>query len=574
MVGLLLKDFTGGLPIQDVRQLPDNAAALSVNQRLGSGALEPIRQPRAIRGLNAATRYVYRIVMDDADAADITKGFWWQHSDPNTDVVRGPTVNDAFKRYYACSPAFGLQLTTRDDIIAGNAPLKVGVGRPTGTPTLTVDSTNAARDPQQDTNYDGVIDANDEKGDFSSPIETRAYLVTFINVYGEESGPSPTAEGTGPTDAKWTLSNIPQPDGDPSRATIINIRVYRTSTAASGSTVFNFVTDLAVGTGSYVDTVPNTIVSGTTILATTNSDVPPDDMQGIALMPNGIMVGFKDNNLYFSDNFQPWSWPADYTLTVPHDIIGLAVIGNTCVVCTTSNPSALTGSTGATMALSSSDSPMPCYAKQSIVVAPEGVYWATTDGLAMYSLSGGAKLITNEIIGRYKWTTDYPPARIAATFAYGGYIGIVSRPSEGRVSGFGIASGCVIGYDEVTDALKVGLDHLSGKPWIIKGNTLYEWMPSDTPYKTLTWRSKQFQTPVPVNMGVVQAYFDAAYAGSVHVKVMGEDGALRFEGDLTDRKIRRMPSSTKDGIHQIEISCATMLHRLAVAQTVDDLKRN
>lgn len=168
MVGLLLKDFTGGLPIQDVRQLPDNAAALSINQRLGSGALEPIRQPRVIRGLNAATRYVYRIVMDDADAADITKGFWWQHSDPNTDVVRGPTVNDAFKRYYACSPAFGLQLTTRDDIFAGNAPLKVGVGRPTGTPTLTVDSTNAARDPQQDTNYDGVIDANDEKGDFSS----------------------------------------------------------------------------------------------------------------------------------------------------------------------------------------------------------------------------------------------------------------------------------------------------------------------------------------------------------------------------------------------------------------------
>lgn len=574
MVGILLKDFTGGLPVLDVRQLPDNAAASATNMRLGSKALEPIRQPRALKVLSPAARRVYRIVADDALASDITQGFWWQHADVYTDIVRGPTVNDAFERYYACSPSFGLQMSTKTDILAGNVPLAVGIHRPTAAMTVTPDTTNSQREQQTDTNYDGVIDDNDEKGDFIAPIETREYLATFINVYGEESGPSPAAEATAPTDAVWKLTNIPQPSEDANRATVVKIRIYHTSTAATGSTVFNFVADLPVGQGNYDDTIPNVIVSGTTILASTNTDPPPDGMEGIAMMPNGIMVGFKGNNLYFSDNFKPWSWPAEYTLTTRHDIIGLAVIGNTCVVCTTSNPEALTGSTGATMSLTASDSPMPCYAKQSIVVAPEGVYWASYGGLALYTLGGGTKIITDEVIGRYKWATNFPPSHIAAVYAYGGYLGIVYRPDINKVVGFGIGSGCEIDYDDVQDALAVGVDHLSGKPWIIKGNTLYEWMPSDTPYKTVTWVSKQFQMDTPVNFGAAQAYFDSSLAGSVHLKVMGTNGATRFEADLSDRKVKRMPSTTKDDIFQLQVSCSTQLHRLAVAQTIEDLKKN
>lgn len=574
MVGILAKDFTGGLPLLDVRQLPDNAASYALNMRLGSKGLEPIRQPRGLTTLNSLTRRVYRIVTDDSQASDITKGVWWQSADPNVDFIRGPTVNDAFKRYYSCSPSFGLQMTTQDDIVAGNVPLSVGVQRANGAPTVKPDTTNSARDPQTDTNFDGVIDANDAPGDYTAPVETREYLVTFINVYGEEGAPSTAGEGTGPTDAIWKITNIPQPGFDPNRATIINVRLYRTSTGTSGATVFNFVVDLPVGQTTFNDTISDIIVSGTTILASTDSDPPPDGMQGIALMPNGIMVGFKGNNLYFSDNFKPWSWPAEYTLTVPHDIIGLAVIGNTCVVCTTSNPAALTGSTGATMALTSSDSPLPCYAKQSIVVAPEGVYWATTDGLALFSLSGGAQVVTNDFIGRYRWTADFPPARIAATYAYGAYIGIVYVPALAHVNGFAIGNGCVINYDDVLDALAVGVDHLSGKPWIIKGNVLYEWMPSDTPYKTATWVSKEFQLDAPVNMGVAQAYFDTSQAGTVHLKVTGYNGAVRFESDLADRKVRRMPSTTKDDIFKLQISCSTLLHRLAIAQTVEDLKKN
>ncbi|EIZ87148.1 virion-associated phage protein [Methylobacterium sp. GXF4] len=582
MVGILIKDFTGCTPKLDVRSLPDNAAAKSVNQRPNTGGLEPVRYPDPVKAVAGTTRFVYRIPIPDAYAVNLTQGYWWEFTDQDTDVVRSPTVNDSFERYYYCSPTTGLRMTTKADIIAGNgqsASHAIGVPRPTQTPVVSPDTTNAQREPAEDTNDDGVIDGNDAPGDFIAEVLTRSYVVTFINQYGEESGPSPAAEATAPTDAVWNISNIPQPVVfDRDYSPIKTVRIYRTVTATSGATVFNFVVDLPIGTTSYADTQDDLVVSGTTELDTTNTDPPPLGLQGLALMPNGIMVAFKGNNLYISDNFKPWSWPVAYQLTVQHYIIGLAVIGNTCIVCTSSNPCSLTGSTGATMALTQNAAPLPCYSRQSIAVAPEGVYWASYSGLVLYTLSG-AKIVSDEVIGRTAWATQFNPETIDAVFAYGMYFGRQKQNVPGSVPvtsveiGFGIGNDCTVNYDDLADTSACGLDFASGKPWIIKGGMIYEWMPSGTLLKTVIWTSKQFQTQKPLNFGAIQAYYDTSVElAGLHVRVFGNNGVLRFEGDLADRQVRRMPGSFKDDIWQVEITSNTVVHRLALGQTIDDLK--
>jgi hypothetical protein len=579
VVGILLKDFTGCTPKLDVRSLPDNAAASSINQRPNTGGLEPVRFPDPVKAVAASTRFVYRIPIPDAFAVNLTQGYWWEFADQDTDVVRGPTVNDSFERYYYCSPSTGLRFATKADIIAGNGQSNshaIGVPRPGQPPVVTPDTTNSAREPPEDSDGDGVPDT---PGAFIAEVLTREYVVTFINQYGEESGPSPAAEATAPTDAVWNVTNIPQPGVfDRDYAPITTIRLYRTVTALSGSTVFNFVVDLPVGTTSYADILNDLVVSGTTQLETTNTDPPPLGLQGVALMPNGIMVAFKGNNLYISDNFKPWSWPVAYQLSVQHYIIGLAVIGNTCIVCTTSNPCSLTGSTGATMALTQNAAPLPCYSRQSIAVAPEGVYWASYSGLVLFTLSG-AKIVSDEVIGRTAWATQFNPESMDCVFAYGMYFGRQQKVLRDTIPvstvevGFGIGEGSTVNYDDLADTVACGLDFASGKPWIIKGGQIYEWLPSGTLLKTVIWTSKQFQTQKPVNFGAIQAYYDTSVElAGVHVRLFGNNGVLRWEGDLADRKVKRLPSSFKDDIWQVEITSNTIVHRLALGQTVEDLK--
>ena len=61
-----------------------------------------------------------------------------------------------------------------------------------------------------------------------------------------------------------------------------------------------------------------------------------DDLEGILALPNGIMVGFRRNQLCLSAQNRPHAWPPLYRLNTDTDIVGIANVDTTVVIGTKS----------------------------------------------------------------------------------------------------------------------------------------------------------------------------------------------------------------------------------------------
>ena len=129
-----------------------------------------------------------------------------------------------------------------------------------------------------------------------------SYVYTFVNDIGEESAPSP-ASATIPAagwlrccdDAVWVPSGVSSPN------TTSPKRIYRVATGNTG-TQFLFVAEIALATATYEDTLTD---AAWRVLESTGWDLPPDDLEGILALPNGIMVGFRRNQLCLSAQNRP-----------------------------------------------------------------------------------------------------------------------------------------------------------------------------------------------------------------------------------------------------------------------------
>src|SRR6478609_5764730 len=329
MVALRLSTFTGAMPIRDIRQIPDEVASYAVNVNTEGGSLKGIHGLSDIKTLNSSTRYVYRLPYVagtpnpvPVDPNNINAGTWLEFDDIYTNVLRTPNVNDSYQRYYWCSPSTGFKYATLAQLIAGGPASGIGVGIEVPPTALVVTPSGGTPD---------------------SLMTTRAYIQTFVSIYGEEGQPGPATDASGHLDDVWTVTSIDQPVNAAGTTEIDRIRIYRTITAASGTTTFFLVKTLPVGTVSFVDDLSDAIVSANVQIESTLWAPPPAGLQGVVAMPNGIFVGWKDSTLYFSENFRPHAWPAEYALTVQFPIVGLGVFGTTCVVCTTGYPASLTG---------------------------------------------------------------------------------------------------------------------------------------------------------------------------------------------------------------------------------------
>ena len=553
MVALRLNTFGGMLPIRNVRLLPEQAAREAVNVDTDSGALVPVTQPRRIKALNSSTRFVYKLPYTAAASplapSELDTATWVEFADADTDVLRSPIVNDGFDRYYWCSPSTGLRYATRAQLLAGSNGYKVGVPTPTAAPSVA---------PTGGT----------------GPAVTRSYVVTWVSQYGEESAPSPPVEGAGNSDGAWTVTAIQNPVVTADQVPITKIRLYRTITAASGSTVFFLVVELPVPTSTYVDVRTDSVVSAGAQLESTAWGVPPA-MDGIAAMPNGIFVGWKANTLYFSDNFRPHAWPSALAITVQHDVVGLGVFGNTCVVCTSGAPAAVTGVKSSTMTLTQTTTAAPCLSRGSIVSGVEGVYFASDNGLVLFGPSG-IKVVTEEVIDRDQWLTDYKPLTLRACYTRGQYIAL--RGADGARDGFMMSPviqstglNGVVAASVFTDAKDIGVDLWSGRGWLIDNGALYEWQPAGGTNSTLRWRSKEVHIPEPGNMSVSQVFFDEAGA-TVRMRVWA-DRRLVYDQPVTGNGNEfRLPSGFKATIWQLEIEANTTVHSVHMASTVTELR--
>jgi hypothetical protein len=562
---LKIAGFTGMWPQRDPRALPDNAATYAENIRVDGGQyLRGVSSAVLVQSLAGATLTVFRIPLPGDNT--LVNSYWMQFADVDTDVVRGPLVNDSFERFYWASPSTGLKFAPKADIVVGSTGYESGVEPP---------ATALSAEPVPGT---GTI----EDGANVGTEETRVYTVTFINTFGEESQPGPTTEVVGYSDQVYDLSNLPQPSAPGDKPPYETIRIYRTVSGLTGNTGFYKVVDLDVGQTDYSDNFSHAIVTGNVPMESTAWSVPPADLQGLVSMPNGILVSWKDNDLYFSENYRPHAWPSEYMLSVDFPIVGLGVFGNTCVVATTGNAYMVSGVKSNSMTLAKIGEPLPCLSRRSIVSTPVGIIWATERGLAQVG-PGGASVVSEGFITREEWQNDYDPSNIRATLRGGDYVAVLSSGDGFCLSLTNAMERGISWMDWPTEIVNIGTEPWTGKAWMIDIDAnLHEMEVPDEEPLAYTWRSKEYIYPRPTNFSVFQCFYDDTDGDDLHLKVLatlrGNDGSTTetvvFDEDLTSAsgRERRLPSGFKADVWTVEFTGNVELQSFAMASSVAELR--
>jgi hypothetical protein len=509
MAANVMKNFGGMIPAIDDRLLPDGSAAFARNCWLYAGTLAGLPAGVPIHNCGGAgVAKVLRLPNNYVDAAHIEDSVWVEFTNPDTDVIRSPVVGDTSDRYYWASSSSAPRYNPRARLVAGDPAFLLGVPTPATAPTVTF------------------------SGGSSTTNVTRAYVYTWVSAYGEEGPPSPATVVTSKVDASFTVVVAAAATND-TNATDRNLtktRVYRTITSSAGVATFFFVAEIPIATLSYIDTQTEAVVAAQNQLQSTNWSAPPADLAGWVLMPNGIIAGWRKQELWFCEPYRPHAWPAMYSVAVEFPIVGLGVHSQNLVVLTQGFPSVVSGVNPASMTVSKLASLDPCLSRAGIVARQDGVVYPSPNGLVLIS-QGAATNLTSALISKDKWQklAQLPTLRAAtfnnAYFAYGAVRPGVFNTSAFNTSAFmqsdftGSHNGMLI--DTANERVAFGNlssehpmvnvfnDAFSGELLYIQDDVVYWIDISGAPAGVLPylWRSKEFQTASDKNLGAMKVFF-------------------------------------------------------------------
>lgn len=368
----------------------------------------------------------------------------------------------------------------------------------------------------------------------SAVLEGRSYVYTYVTEYGEESPPSPATLVLGWSNAVWTLSLFtPPPDQMGVTRNIKKTRIYRTVTATGGATTYFFVSEVDVTDPIYVDQSDDDVVAANEQLASQLWTPPPENMQGILSMANGMAIGFTGNEVWFSAPYRPHAWPASYVLTTEFPIVGLGVCGTSVVICTSGVPYVATGVNPGAMSLTKLPNAEPCTSRGSILGATEGVYYASPNGLILVTTSGVAVNTTELWVTREKWQALTPQKNVRALMLVSSYFAF-GTTSDGTTDvaqkGFTIElnpadaasfsiwpqpGGHRLGFQKLTSPLGYNVDNVVLDPWtgqcmlVMNDSVYYYDFTDDAPVLVpYTWRSKEYKQKYRRNFEVVRIWFD------------------------------------------------------------------
>jgi hypothetical protein len=586
MAFLQVKEFGGIVPMTGDRAIPDNYAVNSVNTWLYGQELRGLRPPVDLLTMNSTTRKVFRIPKRTSGGDPAHPGVvpppsylgdsvWVQFTDPFTDIIKGQLVEDQYERYYFCSPTTGPMFNTYARLQTGLASYKLGVPGPSTTPV--------AGNPATPT----IVSVTGG----TTPVLTRSYTYTWVNEFGEESTPALPVTGSGNANGVWNIGNITDPvvvSGYPNYA---NKYLYRTITGASGQTTFYRVATVPIGTLTYADNgavMTDAILASNLTLESTTWALPPATLKGWISMPNGFLIGFDGNTVYMSEAYHFHAWPAEYKQATETPIVGLGVLGQTCVVCTQGYPATVTGVQPATCAFTKSTSNEPCMARGSIVSTPDGVVYASPNGLVIIGPQGIVNA-TKDLITRDEWLRDFAPQYLRATRYQDGYLALRMIPTPGVPSAFYLdPTSLQVALTEISDfanVLNICSDFWSGEVFIISSGKVQQWDPPGTDLMPTVWLSKEYQYPFEENFGAYAIFWDddRYMSNSYATDIMPSNQKVRFKAFANRQVVYdqvvplngkgvRLPSGFKSYVWQFEIRARAPVYAMHVAATMKELK--
>ena len=536
MAVIVLAGFAGENRAIHLKLLRDDVGTISRNQKPGRGDLRPWKQPSTVATVPAGRQTIYRMGRDVASDSQ-----YWLSWPTIVHAVRGFDAQDATERTYYTGD--GAPKVT-DNTIALTATPYPTASRPLGIPapaTAPLVSTVA--------------------GTYEGETETYFYVYTYVNDWGWESAPSPASlQNDRPSDATATISGFAAvPAGN---YQVNRIRVYRTQTGASGATEFFFLREIAYGTTSTTD--DNRVLGE--VIPTLAWSTPPDNLTFLTALWNGMLAGVSGNSVRFCEPYTPYAWPGSYDVIPPDSKpVGIGVFGQSLLVLTTGRPVLVAGSSPEAMDQQPLEIPQACISSRSIVSMGNGVAWAAEDGLCWFG-SEGAKILTSGVMTREDWQALNPES-IIGKFYEGLYFGSYLDGETRR--GFMIDPSNPVGvYFLDAGYVAMHFDELQDQLYVLSGTNVQKW-DAGSPF-TYRFVSKVFKAPQPSNFACCEVVADAF---PVTVKVYG-DGVLRHTKSVSGRDPFRLPSGYKATDWKIEVEGTAPVQSIAIAHTVDELRRS
>lgn len=387
--------------------------------------------------------------------------------------------------------------------------------------------------------------------------ETRVYALTYVSELGEEGAPSVTSNISVTPGQKVIISTIPIFAG--AGYSLTKKRIYRTSTG-SNQTSLRYVGEVSMATAGFTDRVKSTALGEN--IPSLNYVEPPSDLSQLIRFSNGMLAGISKNEVCISVPYQPHAWPIAYRYSFNLKPIAIGSFGNSIVVLTNGEPSVLTGSSPEAMSENIVREGYPCVSAESVVEISGGVMWASKQGLA-YIGNSGVDLATKNIFTEKEFA-DYAPESIRAYRWESRYVGFYDTGTTQAGFMFDTQTGEFV---ELSFYATAGFtDPKNGNLYLAVGDNVLL-MAGSSSNATLTWRSKTFTSPKPINLSVAKVVADAY---PITFRLFAND-VLKFTKTVANGEVFSLPLGYKADNFEIELVSTANIKGVAVAETVREL---
>lgn len=351
-------------------------------------------------------------------------------------------------------------------------------------------------------------------------VERRAYTCTYVNAWGEEGPPSDPLELDCAENATVALRYAAV--GVSGYVPITKVRFYRTAPGAT--TAYLYVAEVTYTSNyngqTYSDSVKNSALGHT--LDTFNYYKPSQTLRGVKVMANGIMVGFQQNEVCFSEPYLPYAWNPSATKPFPHRIVDVQPFEGGLYVLTTAGPYLVTGAAPEFMTDARIAVNQGCLAMGAVAAFNGGVVYASNDGLVMLQGMSASLEMSFLFFTRAAWRAAFsgvlPYLRLS----------VFDGALLGWFSGGG-ANPFYIRYDEdtpsyvrLTDSVRAACySPVSDQLYVVTGTTLQSFQADYNNRRAFTWHSKNFTIPKPHSFGALSVMGSGTITASLYV-----DGGL------------------------------------------------
>ncbi len=546
MAVLSFKKFSGIAPKISPYKLAPEMAQIANNVRLLKGTLAPWNTPITAATVTSSgdVSTIYRFGQDL-----YSDSLYWFNWPADVNVVKGAISGDETERTYYTHPTDGARFTYGGLALAtgtGDFPRqsrKLGLPSPTSAPVAVVSV----------------------EGDVDSLSETRVYVYTFVTDLNEEGPPSAPSNllDTYLLDSTVGLSGLGSAAPSGYEGHIVAKRIYRTL-SGSLSTDYQLVDEIPISQSTFADTTLGADLGEA--IETVNWSAPPDGAFGITQMANGIMLVFKGYDIYPSEAYVPYAYPAAYSLSVDFPIVGAASLGTSAVILTTGHPYLLMGSDPSALSLVKLEAPQSCASKRSIAAADGGVIYASPDGLMVVSGSGQVTNLTAALFSRDEWQ-DLVPSSMHGYFHDGRYFcfydngvtqaGFIYDAAQGTAAFTTLDLYATAGYSDL----------LQDSLYLKVGTTILKWHASSTGL-SYTWKSGKVETASPTNPACAQVVA-ASYPATFKLYA---DDVLKHTQSVTSKEIFWLPSGYRANFLEVEITGTAEVLSVQVADSPQELR--